>query len=341
MDAAEWRPSASSHNLKKYARMLQDIRAYFLKQNVLEVSVPCIASSTSPATHLDSIRVEDPLFRDLAGGSEQTYFLQTSPEFFMKRLLSSGSGPIYRMGPSFRRGELSSRHNPEFTMLEWYRPGWDFHRLIGEVEGLVIAILGEMEFERMSYRELFSEYVGFDPHNASVNQLAQFARQKLGYQPREPDKVSPEPDNASVVEQTKDEWLELIFSGYVLPRTTHRSLVIVEFPAGQAELSEIALDNLGEVVAHRFELYVNGVELANGYQELTDPGELQRRFDLWNEQRQRLGKQVVRPDIRLIEAQKSGLPRCSGVALGVDRLAMCLLGSPEISDALTFPIDRA
>ena len=338
MSTSKWGASASIDNLKKYAQTLQDIRAYFQKQDVLEVSVPCIASSTSPATHLDSITVESPLFaypkQGLEDGPGLSFFLQTSPEFFMKRLLCGGSGPIYRMGPSFRRGELSNRHNPEFTMLEWYRPDWHYHRLMDDVEQLVISIFGDLNIERLSYQELFLNYTKLDPHSADTCSLAQFAREKLGYHPPEPKCTSPH-------EQSKDEWLELIFSGYILPKTSQRSLFVFEFPAGQAELSETAVDKFGNIVASRFELYVNGIELANGYQELTDADELHRRFNLWNKQRQQLGKKAIELDSRLMAAQQHGLPRCSGVALGVDRLVMCLLGSAHISDVLAFPIDRA
>jgi lysyl-tRNA synthetase class 2 len=338
VSSSTWRASASIDSLKKYAQILQDIRAYFQRQDVLEVCVPCIASRTSPATHLDSIKVENPLFDhpadSLEGGPELTFFLQTSPEFFMKRLLCGGSGPIYRMGSSFRRGELSRRHNPEFTMLEWYRPDWHYHQLMDDVERLVISIFGDLNIERISYQALFFEYTELDPHSAEVSLLAQFAQQKLGYQ-------SPEPTGMPGSEQAKNELLELIFSGYIIPKTCQRSLFVFEFPAGQAELSETAVDKFGNIVAHRFELYLKGIELANGYQELTDVGELQRRFNLWNEQRKQLGKKVIEPDSQLMAAQQQGLPSCSGVAMGVDRLVMCLLGSAHISDVLAFPIDRA
>ena len=299
----------------------------------MEVTVPCIASTTSPAPHLDSIAVTSPFLDVSQDPSNVELYLQTSPEFFMKRLLCSGSGSIYRMGPAFRQGEISSRHNPEFTMLEWYRTDWHYHQLMDEVAELIILLVGDIEIERLTYSELFQQYVGIDPYCATIDELAAIAWDKVGYQP-------PKSGDDQFVTLTTDEWLELIFSGYVLPKTSGRSMLVFEFPEGQAELAEIMTNKQGQKVASRFELYLNGIELANGYQELTDSRELHRRFEQWTVERQRVGKPVMEQDKRLLNAQSHGLPRCAGVALGIDRLAMCLLETSEIRDILAFPADR-
>ncbi|MBV1915481.1 MAG: EF-P lysine aminoacylase GenX [Pseudomonadales bacterium] len=337
MSTPDWQSSASIDSLKKYARMLQSIRVFFQQRDVLEVTVPCIASTSSPAPHLDSITVNAPFLDVSKASSDAEFYLQTSPEFFMKRLLCSGSGSIYRMGPAFRRGEISSRHNPEFTMLEWYRTDWHYHQLMDEVAELVVSLLGELEIERLTYSALFQKYVGIDPHCATIDELAAIAWETVGYQP--PKTMPRAADNQPAV-LAKDEWLELIFSGYILPKTSGRSILVFEFPAGQAELAEIMINKQGQKVASRFELYVNGIELANGYQELTDSRELHQRFELWNIERRRLGKPVIELDKNLLDAQSHGLPRCSGVALGIDRVAMCLLETTEIRDILAFPVDR-
>ena len=337
MDNPDWQPTVSASRLKDYARLLENIRNFFQQREVVEVSVPCISSTTSPAPHLESIRVEAPISGATRDDSTSQFYLQTSPEFFMKRLLCSGSGPIYRMGPSFRRGELSSRHNPEFTMLEWYRPAWHYHQLIDEVEALIVSLFGpteQAEIERTSYQELFEEFTGVDPHQADFNTLAKLAHDKLGYQ-------TPETDRTGSTEQDRSELLELVFSGYVLPKTENRYLLVYDFPVCQAELAQTGADQNGCKIAERFELYINGIELANGYQELTDAAELERRLESWTAQRQAFGKEAIAPDQRLIEAQQYGLPVCSGVALGVDRLAMCLFEADTISDVIAFPIDRA
>ena len=334
MNSTDWRPAASIDNLKVYARILQDIRAFFQQREVLEITVPCISSTTSPAPHLDSIAVSSPFLANAQSPSVADFYLQTSPEFFMKRLLCNGSGSIYRMGPAFRQAEISGRHNPEFTMLEWYRVGWHYHQLMDEVEELTVSLLGEINLERLTYGALFQEYIGIDPHRASTAELADIAWDTLGYRPSKAANTPP-------VVPAKAEWLELIFSGYVLPKTVNRSMLVFEFPEGQAELSEIALNKQGNRIASRFELYVKGIELANGYQELIDSRVLQQRFDRWNTERQLLGKPVIEPDQKLLDAQSHGLPMCSGVAVGVDRLAMCAIETTEIRDILAFPFDRA
>ncbi|MBL4584384.1 MAG: EF-P lysine aminoacylase GenX [Pseudomonadales bacterium] len=348
MNTSDWRPAASIENLQIVARMLQNIRAQFQHWGILEVSVPCISSAASPAAHLDSISVAAPTHTPVptptldhqADAQNNRHFLQTSPEFFMKRLLCSGSGPIYRIGPSFRQAEVSPRQNPEFTMLEWYRPEWHYVQLMDEVEQLVLSILaeadvlGEANIEQLSYRDLFLEYTQLDPHQADLSQLIQCASNTLGYQQSESlDAISGG--------QSRDQWLELIYSGYILPKTSERCLSVFDFPKGQAELAETGVDPHGNPIAKRFELYIKGIELANGYQELTDATELQRRFEQWNTQRQTLGKATMPIDHRLLAAQQHGLPFCSGVALGVDRLAMSLIGTTNINDVLAFPIGRA
>lgn len=291
----------------------------------MEVETPVCSSSgnTDPAIESFQTRYSGPGF---PGGC--SLYLHTSPEFAMKRLLAADSGPIYQICKVFRDGEAGRLHNPEFTLLEWYRPGFDHHDLMSEVVRLVQAALDRiLPVEKFAYAELFQRHLAFDPHLCT----AQSARK------RAIDLAIPGADS---LELTKDGWLDLLMTHFIEPRLAGDVLTFVyDYPASQAALASI---REGEPpVAERFELYLGGMELANGFHELTDSDEQRRRFDNELQHRYAAGLQAVPIDERLLAALSSGLPECSGVALGIDRLLMKLVGSDDIEQVLTFPLGCA
>jgi lysyl-tRNA synthetase class 2 len=244
----------------------------------------------------------------------------------MKRLLAAGSGPIYQICKAFRQAESGSRHNPEFTLLEWYRPGFSLADLMDEVGELASEILGRQDCQRCTYQQLFQDYLQLDPFTTDTASLEIFARERLD--------ISFEPDH-------RDVWLDLLLSHLIEPQLAERGLLFVyDYPATQAALSRLRED--GEhVVAERFELYVDGVELANGYCELTDATEQAARFARDNELLVQAGSVPRVIDERLLQALEQGLPACSGVALGVDRLLMVLTGADSLAEVISFDWDRA
>ena len=320
-----WRPTASLEALRLRARLLSGIRAFFAERGVLEVETPCLSAATVTDVHLDSIPAE-------VAGSR--LWLQTSPEYAMKRLLAAGSGPIYQLARAFRDGEAGRRHNPEFTLLEWYRPGWDHHRLMEEVEELLRAVLPADRVpsgpgERLTYAEAFRRHAGVDPFDSPIPALAEAAREHG---------EGGVPD----LGDDRDAWLELLLGTVVERRLGHdRPTFVHDFPASQAALARIRRDEGEPPVAERFELFVHGVELANGFHELTDPAEQRRRFERDLAARRERGLPEPPVDERFLAALEHGLPACAGVALGVDRLAMLAAGTDSIQDVIAFPTDRA
>ncbi len=253
-------------------------------------------------------------------------FLQTSPEFAMKRLLAAGSGPIYQIAQVFRDGEYGSRHNPEFTLLEWYRPGLDHHGLMKEVADLVSACLGEEPgVEKISYVALFERKFGWNPLQARIRQLEDAAKMH-----------GVETCNL----ERRDQWLDLLMSLVIEPTLGAQGLTFVyDYPASQASLARLSSED-GRI-ASRFELYYRGLELANGFHELTDAVEQRKRFEAENRQRQQHGLAQLPVDENLLEALESGLPDCAGVALGLDRLLMLQQGEAALDDVLTFSLKDA
>ncbi|TDG15603.1 EF-P lysine aminoacylase GenX [Seongchinamella unica] len=310
-----WRPSAAIEELRARAGLLARIRAFFASRDVLEVETPLLCSRgvTDPAI--------EPLCVDRGNSLGAPRFLQTSPEYAMKRLLAAGSGPIYQLARAFRDGEAGSRHNPEFSLLEWYRPGLDHHQLMTEVAELVTHCLGPQSVEYHTYRDLFRAELGLDPLTATVNQLQDRARESL---------------DVGSLSGDRDMWLDLLMSHLVEPALADRGLCFVyDYPASQAALARVE-EKEGQFVAQRFELYVRGMEIANGYCELTDASEQRRRFVADNRRRSDCG-QAQRPlDEWLLSALESGMPACSGVALGVDRLLMLATGKTDIRQVLAF-----
>ena len=322
----DWRPTAPLQNLRRRAEVLAAIRRFFAERDVLEVETPLLAAAPVTDVHLESVSCT----LDIAG-DERTLFLQTSPEFAMKRLLAAGSGAIYQIGRAVRAGERGRKHNPEFTMLEWYRPGFDHHRLMHEVDELMQRILGTPAAEKLSYRDAFLRHVGVDPHRADAAEL---------------ENVAKDAGLDGFDSFDRDDWLHLLGSHLVEPHLGKsadgetRATLLYDYPASQAALARVDAAK-DPAVAERFELYVDGVELANGFHELDDAKEQRRRFEQDLEERRRRGLPDVPIDERLLAALEAGLPACAGVALGVDRLVMLAADARSIDEVWAFPIERA
>ena len=318
----DWEPTASLKAIRARAELYTAIRRFFAEREVLEVDTPVVSAAAVSDPHLVPMRS-----RFQGPGFEQglELFLQTSPEYPMKRLLAAGSGPIYQLAKAFRDGERGRKHNPEFCMLEWYRPGFDDQQLMDEVEALVGAVLEPGGFKRLSYRQLFEQELGCDPHTASLSQLRYLVCEHLD--------LNLDSDN-------RDDWLNLLIGHLLEPRLIEPTFVY-DYPASQAALARVAEDDCGQLVAKRFELFVDGVELANGYFELTDADEQAQRFEQDQVERSKLGYLCYPSDQNLVAALRAGMPGCAGVALGVDRLLMLKLGVRTIDQVIAFPIERA
>lgn len=311
-----WLPTASAGHLKARAELLQDLRSFFAELAVMEVETPLISMRGNTDPEIQSIRTDD-------GG-----YLRTSPEFPLKRLLAAGSGDIFELGRVFRAGEAGRHHNPEFTLLEWYRTSIDYHCLMDEVASLVRHCghgkFDQWQQQKISYTALFQQYLQLDPFTADIAELAEAAKKQ----------------GVSDIDLDRRGWLDLLISHCIQPALPDNCLTFVyDFPAEQAALANIRPDT--PPVAERFELYLGRVELANGYQELTDATEQQRRFEHENMQRKNCSKPVCAPDDHLLAALQHGLPECAGVALGVDRLLMAICGAESLDEVIAFPFSRA
>lgn len=328
---SDWRPTATREALERRAHLLAVTRSFFADRGLLEVETPLLAQAPVPDLHLHSFAVPT---------SEGEHWLQTSPEYAMKRLLAAGSGPIYQISKVFREGEAGRRHNPEFTLLEWYRPGFTARELMDEMDAYLAATLDAEPAERRSYEEVFRQSLGLDPHRATVAELADCAADAG---------LDAPPD------LTRDDWLQWLLAQRIEPelgggtdRTAAgtvdariRPTFVYDFPSSQAALARIRVDPGGPPVAERFEVFIRGMELANGFHELTDAAEQRRRFEEELEKRRAAGKPTVPLDERFLAALEDGLPDCSGVALGFDRLVMLAFGTDRLDDVLAFPYGRA
>lgn len=316
---ADWRPTATVGTLRRRAELLAQTRRFFDGRGFFEVQTPLLSRETIVDRYLDPMAVD----LELAGRRER-FYLQTSPEFGMKRLLAAGANPIYQIGPAFRAGESGSSHNPEFTMLEWYRQGDSYPQGMQLLSDYAQDILRGPPAEIMTYRAAFERYAGVDPFAAREPQLSALLPV----------------DRRSDSGFDRDNLLNWIMAEQVEPNLGRRQPAIVcDWPASQAALAKV---REGEpAVAERFELFVGGVELANGYHELSDPEELSRRMDQAQVRRIAAGQAALpRPD-RLRDALRAGLPDCCGVAVGFDRLLMVVEKLSSIADVMAFPIDRA
>lgn len=314
--------------LRRRAELLKTLRRFFDDRGFLEVETPTLSHDTVIDEHLDPLSVV--LFDDARQRlSGQTLFLQTSPEFGMKRLLAAGATAIYQITRAYRGGEIGQLHNPEFTMLEWYRVGDDYaagRKLLGD---LAAATLGRGEPEQLTYREAFLQFAAVDPITADVAQLAAVLR---------PGSVAPG-NNAD-----RAYLLDRVLVEHVEPKLgQRRPMILYDYPADQAALAKVRpADSAGSpAAAERFELYCQGIELANGYHELLDPQILSERNQTNNERRRAAGKYSLPETSRLLTAMQQNLPACSGCALGVDRLLMVAAGMQSIHEVIAFPVDRA
>lgn len=314
----DWRPGASRMAMEARAALLADIRSFFADRNVMEVETPVISSAGNC----------DPNMHNIATDSSRKKYLRTSPEYPMKRLMASGHRDIYEIGRVFRAGETGRYHNPEFTLLEWYRGGWNYLDLADETTELV-RFCGRGQFDgwpvsRVTYRELFQRETGLDPLDCSESDL-EFCALERGIQ-------------AGPMDQ--QEWLDLLLSQVIQAALPGEAFTVVyEFPPEQAALARIRDGDTP--VAERFEIYLGQMELANGYQELTDADEQLRRFRRESAMTAGRSQEPVPIDTRLVAALRHGLPECSGVALGVDRLLMSCTKLDRIDGVLAFSADRA
>jgi len=344
----DWRPTASWENLRRRAELLAKVRAFFHENEFLEVETPILSADTVVDRHLDPFSTgaaREP------GRPPRRLWLQTSPEFAMKRLLATlrplcgaienneageagarqdGSPPraIYQITRAFRLGEYGPLHNPEFTMVEWYRAGDDMQAGMELTGRLCEAMLGRGPAEPLSYREAFERHVELDPHTADTEALIAAAHQHGVAAP------------ASLAPDDRDGWLELLLCERVRPHLgLQRQTILYDYPASQSALARIRDGD--PPVAERFELFVDGIELASGYHELLDADELRRRNREINAQRRADGKTALPERSRLLRAMEVGLPACTGVALGFDRLVMLAAGAERISEVTAFPFERA
>ena len=289
------------------AHMVDGIRRFFARRGVLEVVTPTITAAGVTDTHVESVALAD------------GRFLRTSPEYAHKRLLAAGLGDLYELGPVFRAGEHGRLHREEFLMLEWYRIGWEWPALADEVLELVRTLTPGQRWthRHVAWRELMLEHTGLDPESASDEELRSAAADA--------------PDNLD-----RPELVDWLFATRIPPALPDDQLMVVyDFPACQAALARL---KPGEPQwAERFEIFAGNLELANGYRELTDPAEQQRRFEADNRRRQSLGRLPMPVDPNLLAALEAGLPECSGVALGVERLMMVNQATSDIADVGLFP----
>lgn len=322
-----WQPTASLESLRQRAHLLRLIRAFFHARNVLEVDTPLLCGSTATDPYLASLAV---LNGDNNGNTKS--YLQTSPEFCMKRLLAAGSGCIYQLGKVFRQDEVGRNHNPEFTMLEWYRVGFSLPQLMDETTELVLSLHQAISpqpaptISHFCYLELFTTHLGLNPHQCKTADLQVCVANHINTY-----------TNSQSPDLERDDCLNLLMSHVIEPKLPRGLVYITEFPIDQAALAVRTTNSNGDSVAARTELYWDGLELANGYQELTNAVELRARFTADINRRVQLGLPELPMPEHLLQAMASGLPECSGIALGVDRLLMRLLAKTHIEETISFP----
>ena len=325
---SDWRPAATFDALRLRAKLYATIRAFFARRDVLEVETPVLSMAGNTDPNIESFSLE---FSGRTDGAPRTRWLRTSPEFALKRLLAAGVGDCYELGRVFRNGEAGSRHNPEFTMLEWYRLGWNHQRLIDETVELVQTALGligrSADVVKTSFRDLYRDRLGIDPLTASDIEL----RAALG-------DIAIDPGGL-----TRDDWLDLLMTHRLQPGFDRDALLVVyDYPASQCALAKVRAGQGDEpAVAERFELYLGPLELANAYHELADANEQRARF--LRDHAIRAQRRIAQPplDDALLAAMEAGLPACAGVALGIERLLMAMLDTDRIADVLAFDFAHA
>lgn len=314
-----WQPTCNLEALQQRAKLLQSIREFFAAKQVMEVETPTLSTTTIPDPHIASLTTA--IF-------DQVYYLQTSPEFHMKRLLAAGSGSIYQICKAFRADEIGRFHNPEFTMLEWYRVDFNAEQLLAEIDAFLILLLNAKPAKYYSYQALFQNFLGIDPLVATAEELQHTAT-----------------INQIIIQgldlQNKDAWLNLLMSHCIEPKLneTNQPYFIYDFPLSQAALAKQSAKDAR--VAERFEVYMHGIELANGFHELTDAIEQRQRFEDYLSQREKLNLANLPMPESFLAALQHGLPACSGVALGIDRLLMIANHTNTIQQVIAFPTNIA
>lgn len=307
---------------RQRAKLYATIRQFFASRDVLEVQTPILSQAGNTDVFLQSVSANV-----IVQDRPQTYYLHTSPEFAMKRLLATWQVPMYQICPVFRDNEVGSRHNIEFTMLEWYRPDWTLEQLTSELNDLLSTVFGyAVIFDHYRYVDAFMDFVKIHPLTASCDTLKAIAM-----------------DNGIHIDMGDDHqgWLDILFSHLVEPNLgKDLPTIIYDYPVATASLAKIATDKDGNQVARRFELYINGLELANAYDELADGQALRLRFTQDNSERKKRGLPLMPMDEYLLSACDD-LPACSGIAVGLDRLLMCVTGKHQIEEVVSFPSTKA
>lgn len=318
-DDHSFEPTATWDALRARAALLKKLRTFFDEHDFLEVTTPVLSADTVVDLHLDPFQVtrfSDPCQPTVG----PTWFLQTSPEFHMKRLLAAGAQAIYQIGPAFRAAESGPIHNIEFTMVEWYRVGDDMAAGMQFLADVACALFQTPSPDRVSYADAFGQHVGLNPHTASTTEL----------------KAAGANLRPAIEQDTREEATNFLWSHFVESKLgLARPVLIYDYPADQAALAKIRQDPTP--VAERFELYFRGIELANGYHELTDAEELKSRIIEINRNRVAAGKPVLPGNSRLLHAMESGIPPSVGVALGFDRSVMIATDSAKLRDVQAFP----
>jgi lysyl-tRNA synthetase class 2 len=324
-----WQPSASLDRLAARATLNAEIRAFFAARQVLEVETPLLApfSGTDPAIDPITATYHPIPVRNLpeqqnVHSKGQTLYLQTSPEFAMKRLIAAGSGSIYQLGKAVRNGEKGVRHNPEFTMLEWYRVQFSLEQLIMEVTDLLATVTNYQKTTTCTYKSLFQKYLGINPHTSPDAELQALLSQHLELHQEVQDRAT---------------CLDLLFAQVIEPKLMSPTFII-DYPRCMAALAEVVPNKEGELITRRFELIVNGMEIANGYQELCDASEQRQRMFHDQQVRSTQNLPQLPIDEAFIAALDAGMPACAGVALGVDRLLMLVTGATTLAEVLAFPL---
>src|SRR3989339_345887 len=318
-----WQPTAALETLQMRAKIMQKIRHFFDERGLLEVETPLLSQHSVTDPYIQSFEA---VYENDAG-NPQSYFLQTSPEYAMKRLIASGFGDVYQLCKAFRNhGEIGSEHNPEFTLLEWYRMGFDHHQLMDEMDDFLQYLLNCSKAQRFSYQHLFLHFLKIDPFELSAEDLKQFAQKN---------KIQ-----LFGSDYDWDDWTAILLSHLIEPQLDPAIPVFIyDCPASQAALSKIRNDR--PKVGERFEVYFKGIELANGFHELQNADEQLKRFQNDQQKRKNLNLKPMQVDQRFIAALKHGLPNCSGVAVGIDRLIMLALSLKTISESMAFDFNRA
>lgn len=323
-------PTMTLAMAQQRAKFIGDIRQFFISRQVLEVQTPLLSQAGNTDTFLQSVAAHV-TYQD----RPHTYYLHTSPEFAMKRLLASWQVPIYQICPVFRDNEIGVRHNIEFTMLEWYQPNYSLDDMAGELNELLTALYGHpMVMSHYRYVDAFMDFVGIHPLTASLSALQAVAEDRglIGFDFNDAD------DSEA---NRRQSWLDLLFSHAVEPNLGHDlPTLIIEYPPATAALAKTALDKEGNKIAKRFELYINGIEIANAYDELADGPALRARFEQDNQLRQRHHLPQMPIDEHLIAASDDLIP-CSGIAVGVDRLLMVITGAKTLEEVIAFPSGQA